>query len=153
MTDQVVRDWLTADPDRPAEHGPAGAAERLDRWLADRLPPGDPLTAQPGVRERAVSAGLVPADLAEQTMLLTRAAALLAAHGPDRPGHAELQRGYARRAVQLHEGLAAAEAARPGSTGTPPAALAEQLAAARARLAELDARGAASSTPGAQQDN
>lgn len=136
--------WALDDPrypDVPDGAGdPAETAERLDRWVAARLQPTDSLAHENEQRRaHAVSIGLPEHSLPDMTNLfLTVANVLASGVGPkDERATDELRVAFARRKVELMEALVAEETAEPGRTGTDMESLRDQLAGARARLAEL----------------
>ncbi|WP_067828348.1 hypothetical protein [Actinomadura kijaniata] len=144
--------WLTGRtltahgqvPDGYAD--PVEAAERLTRWVGQhpatapalpRTDPGDPVAGQP------VEAHTSTPTAHDYVALLTVAGALLARLRfdlpPDDPQLAALEVGYARRKTQVYQRMLAEEQDRPGSTGNTTETLADLLAGARARLAEVQA--------------
>lgn len=145
LDDEMVLCWLAGDDPRyvglPAgAAAPADRAASLDRWVIDRLQPGDPLYGKdPDDPERArpVSAGLQKMDTLEHSAMSIAAGVLLAkrrAAGLPIPPGAEP--GHDRRKVELYERMLAEH---PDPTGADAEQLRDVLAGVRARIAEREA--------------
>ena len=154
LDDEIVRCWLLGDdprhiglPDGAADT--AGTADILDRWVIRHLEATDPLAHKPEddpERQHPVSHNLPPMDALENSNLVLAGVTMLNERigvVPDdwdewnRETH-RLNVGLARRKIEFYERLLTEEVAGK-RTGTPADQLRDQLAGARARLAELDA--------------
>lgn len=149
LDDVLTESWLLGGDPRFAG-APEGltdtaeAASRLDRWVADHVAGHGPLARKPADdpdRVRPVSGHLEPLDAWEHSALVTAAAALIAErsgqYGPADVSVRHLERGLARRKVELYERLLADDLA--GEViGTDADQTRDLLAVARARLAALE---------------
>lgn len=150
----LTESWLLGDEPRLIDlpegaADPAGTADRLDRWAIRHRENTDPLAYKDEddpARARPVSAGLPAMDALEHsTMVLTGVNLIHERHGavPDDPARYDeetrvLELGLARRKIELYERMLAEETGHRGRTGTGTAELADLLAGARVRLAELE---------------
>jgi hypothetical protein len=153
LTDDLVRVWLLGDDPRfiglpSGAVDPAGTADLLDRWVGWQLQSTDPLAHRPEddpERTHPVTHNLPPMDTLEHSTMVMAASALVRERFgavPEDPAayDAETRRlelGLTRRKVELYERMSAEEA---GKRGTDPGQLADLLAGARARLAELESQ-------------
>jgi hypothetical protein len=140
--DAVTVAWLLAGEGgagSAAERAPAETARHLDCWLARQPRPG---VVGPGPAWVGPVSGHLPAmDAIEHAAMLTAAVGILAAAREDRGAGdryvRRLETGLARRRVGLYERMLAEETVDPGG-GSDTGVLRDLLAAARARLAQLE---------------
>ena len=154
LDDALTAAWLLGDnPRHPADYGclpegatdPATVAGRLDWWVIRHMQQTDVLTQQDaGTRARPVSAGLEPIGTLEQSAMVTHGANLISDRllgtMPDDPARRDpetraLEIGLARRKIELYEQMQDTVVHGPARADE----IADLLAGARARLADLEA--------------